>query len=77
MLYKYEIKTMIENALLEMDGVLSDKPDQDGNYEMYFADVSEDDDHNIVLTFDTYVGNEMVETDTYRIKVEHVFSSCK
>lgn len=72
MLKKYEVETMIRDALLEMDGVFSDKPDQDGNYEMYFADVSEDDDHNIVLTFDTYVGNEKIETDRYKIKVEYM-----
>lgn len=74
MLKKYEVETIIRNALLEMDGVLSDKPDQDGNYEMYFADVSEDDDHNILLTFNTYVGNEKVEADRYKIKVEYIQS---
>ena len=72
MLKKYEVETMIKNALLEMDGVLSDKPDQDGNYEMYFADVSEDDDNNIVLTFDTYIGNEKIETDRYKINIEYM-----
>lgn len=72
MLKKYEVETMIRNALLEMDGIFSDKPDQDGNYEMYFADVSEDDNHNIVLTFDTYVGNEKIETDRYKIKIEYM-----
>ena len=72
MLKKYEVETMIRNALLEMDGVRSDKPDQDGNYEMYFADVSEDDDHNIMLTFDTYVRNEKIETDRFKIKVEYM-----
>ena len=71
MLKKYEVETMIRNALLEMDGILSDKPNEDGTYDLYFADVSEDDDNNIVLTFDTYVGNEKVETDIYKIKVEY------
>lgn len=55
-----------------MDGVLSDKPNEDGTYDLYFADVSEDDDHNIVLTFDTYIGNEKIETDRYKIKVEYM-----
>ena len=63
---------MIRNALLEMDGKLSDKPNEDGTYDLYFADVSEDDDNNIVLTFDTYVGNEKIETDRYKIKVEYM-----
>ena len=71
-LKKYEVETMIENALLEMDGVLSDKPNEDGTYDLYFADVSKDDDHNIVLTFDTYIGNKKIETDRYRIKVEYI-----
>lgn len=72
MLKKYEVETIIRNALLKMDGVLSDKPDQNNNYEMYFADVSEDDDHNIILTFDTYIGNEKIETDKYKIKIEYI-----
>lgn len=72
MLKKYEVETIIKDALLEMDGVISDKPNEDGTYNLYFADVSEDDDHNIVLTFDTYVGNEKIDTDKYRIKVEYI-----
>jgi hypothetical protein len=72
MLKKYEVETMIKDALLEMDGVLSDTPNEDGTYDLYFADVSEDDDNNIVLTFDTYVGNEKIETDRYKIKVEYM-----
>lgn len=72
MLKKYEVETMIKNALLEMDGVLSDKPNEDGTYDLYFADVSEDDDNNIVLTFDTYIGNEKTEIDRYKIRVEYM-----
>ena len=72
MLKKYEVETIIKNALLEIDGMLSDKPDQDSNYEMYFADVSEDDNHNIILTFDTYIDNEKIETDKYKIKIEYM-----
>lgn len=72
MLKKYEVETMIKNALLEMDGVFSDKPNEDGTYDLYFADVAEDDNHNIVLTFDTYIGNEKIDIDKYRIKVEYM-----
>ena len=72
MLKKYEVETMINDALLEMDGVLSDKPNEDGTYNLYFADVSTDDEHNIVLTFDTYIGNEKIDTDRYKIKVEYI-----
>lgn len=72
MLKKYEVETMIKDALLKMDGVLSDKPNEDGTYDLYFADVSEDDDHNIVLIFDTYIGNKKIETDSYKIKVEYM-----
>ena len=72
MLKKYEVEKMIKDALLQMDGVLSDKPNEDGTYDLYFADVSEDDDHNIILIFDTYVGNEKIETDKYKIKVEYM-----
>ena len=72
MLKKYEVETMIKNALLEMDGVFSDKPNEDGTYDLYFADVSEDDNHNVVLTFDTYISNEKIDTDKYRIKIEYM-----
>lgn len=72
MLKKYEVETIIKDALLQMDGMLSDKPNEDGTYDLYFADISEDDDHNIVLTFDTYVGNSKIETDIYKIKVEYM-----
>lgn len=72
MLKKYEVETMIKDALLDMDGMLSDTPNEDGTYDLYFADISEDDDHNIVLTFDTYIGNEKMETDRYKIKVEYM-----
>ena len=32
MLKKYEVETIIRDALLELDGVLSDKPNEDGTY---------------------------------------------
>lgn len=72
MLKKYEVETIINDALLEMDGMLSDKPNEDGTYDWFGVDVSEDDDHNLILTFDTYVGHEKVETDRYKIKVEYM-----
>ena len=72
MLKKYEVETIIKDALLKIDGVLSDKPNEDGTYDLYFADASEDDDHNIVLIFDTYIGNKKIETDNYKIKVEYM-----
>lgn len=72
MLKKYEVETIIENALLEIDGILSDKPNQDGTYDLYFVDVSKDNEYNIVLTFDTYIGNKKIETDRYKIKVEYM-----
>ena len=72
MLKKYEVETIIKDALLQMDGVISDKLNEDGTYNLYFADVSEDDEHNIVLIFDTYAGGKKIETDKYKIKVEYM-----
>ena len=72
MLKKYEIELIIKNALLEMDGALSDKPNEDGTYESYSVDISSDEDNNILLKFDTYVENKKVESDKYKIKVEFV-----
>ena len=72
MLKKYEVETMIKDALLQMDGVMSDKMNEDGTYDLYFADVSEDDEHHIVLIFDTYAGGKKIETDKYKIRVEYM-----
>ena len=72
MLKKYEVEAMIKSVLLEMDGILSDKPNEDGTYDLYFADVFEDNEHNIIFTFDTYIENKKVETDKYKIKVEYM-----
>lgn len=72
MIKKYEVETIVKNALLEIDGVFSDTPNEDGTYNLYFADVSEDDDNNIVLIFDTYIGNKKIETDRYKIKIEYM-----
>lgn len=77
MLKKYEVETIIKDALLELDGILSDKPNEDGTYDLFFADVSEDEEHNIFLTFDTYIGNEKIETDRYKIKVEYIVDDPK
>ena len=55
-----------------MDGVLSDKPNEYGTYELYSVDISSDEDNNILLKFDTYVENKKVESDKYKIKVEFV-----
>lgn len=72
MLKKYEVETIIKDALLQMDGVLSGDMNEDGTYNLYFADVSEDDEHNIVLIFDTYAGGKKIETDRCKIKVEYM-----
>ena len=72
MLKKYEVETIIKDALLQMDGVMSNDMNEDGTYDLYFADVSEDDDHNIALIFETYSCGKKIETDKYKIKVEYM-----
>ena len=68
MLKKYEVEAMIKNVLLEMDGILSDKPNEDGTYDLYFADVFEDNEHNIIFTFDTYIEKKRLKQINIKLK---------
>ena len=70
MLKKYEVVTIIANALEELDGVLSPIADEDGKHTLYEAKVEEDENHYLIFTFkeDYFSDNK---PDKYRIKIEY------
>ena len=68
MIKKYEVETIIKNALEDLDGLLS-KPDQDGKCTLYEASVTEDKNGDLIFTFkEDYFSSDV---DNYRIKVEY------
>ena len=70
MLKKYEVVTIIANALEELDGVLSPMADEDGKHTLYEAKVEEDENHNLIFTFkEDCLSDE--QSDKYRIRVEY------
>ena len=71
MLKKYKVEEIIRVALFELDGIMSDSPNEDGTYDWYFPDVQEE-SGDLVLIFDTYRKNKKICTDKYRIKVEYM-----
>lgn len=73
MIKRYEVENMIINALEELDGHMSDKPDEDGNYDLYFV-VTNDYDDYIIVDFQTCHGGDLknMSHDKYKIKVEYV-----
>lgn len=70
MLKKYEVVTIIANALEELDSVLSPMVDEDGKHTLYEAKVEEDENHDLIFTFkEDYFSDD--KPDKYRIRVEY------
>lgn len=68
MIKKYEVETIIKNALEDLDGLLS-KPDQDGKCTLYEASVKEDENGDLIFLFkeDCFAN----DVDEYKIKIEY------
>ena len=70
MLKKYAVENIITNAFKNLDGLIS-KPDEDGNFTVYEAQVEKDDMGNLILIFkEDCLSDNM--PDKYRIKVEYI-----
>ena len=70
MLKKYEVENQIREALEEWDGIMSDKPDEDGYYAIFESKVVEDDNGDLILSFkEDCLSND--KPDKYRIKIEY------
>lgn len=70
MIKKYEVETIIRNALEELDGMLS-KPDyEDGKCTVYEASVAEDEKGDLIFSFkEDFLSDDI---DRYRIKIEYM-----
>ena len=64
-----DVRTLIRDALLEVDGTLSD----DDSGEAYFVEVEENhNDSEIIATIETEKQGSQKIVDKYRIKVERL-----
>lgn len=70
MIAKYEVETIIKNALGDLNGLLS-KPDQDGKCTIYEASVTEDVNGDLIFTFKEDCFDDMY-VDKYKIKIEYL-----
>lgn len=71
MLKKYEVETIIKNALIKLDGCLS-KPDcETGKCSLYGASIEEDENRDMIFTFKEDVDSNDVP-DRYRIRIEYI-----
>ena len=70
MLKKYEVENQIRAALEEWDGLMSDKPDEDGYYTMFESKVVEDENGDLILSFKEDALSDD-KPDKYRIKIEY------
>lgn len=69
MIKKYEVETIIKNALEDLDGLLS-KPDENGKCTVYESSVMEDENGNLIFTFKEDCFSK--DTDKYIIKIEYM-----
>lgn len=70
MLKKYEVENQIRAALEEWDGIISDKPDENGYYTIFESKVIEDDNGDLILSFKEDCLSDD-KPDKYRIKIEY------
>lgn len=73
MIKKYEVEQLIENALLELDGIIDDKPKDNNEHDMYFVSTEKTSD-GIIANFETWINCDPndVEKDKYQITVKYV-----
>ena len=69
MIKKYEIEEIIQNGLYELDGIVSDKPNENGNYDLYSVDIYKQ--HNDLICKVTTDNKDYSCVDEYRIKIEY------
>lgn len=72
MIKKYEVEQMIKDALLDLDGVIDETPNNYGCYDLYFAQI-EDTPDGIIVEFTTVISGmkDGEEKDRYKITIEY------
>ena len=70
MLKKYEVTTIIADALEELDNVWTPLAEDSGRHTLSEAKVEEDENHDLIFTFkeDSFSDEQ---PDKYRIKIEY------
>lgn len=66
----HDVMELMSYGINEIDGKISDKPDDNGNYELYFSDVTAD--GNIMYANFTTEIDGKIHEDKYKITVELV-----
>lgn len=70
MIKKYEVETIIKNALEELDGMLSKPNYEDGKCTVFESSVEEDENGDLIFSFKEDFLSENI--DRYRIKIEYM-----
>ena len=70
MIKKYEVETIIKNALEELDGMLSKPNYEDGKCTVFESLVKEDENGDLIFSFKEDFLSE--DIDRYRIKIEYM-----
>lgn len=69
-LKQYEVETIIENALMELDGILSPPDYEDGRSTLYEASIEKDENGDLIFSFKEDCFDDYI--DRYRIKIEYM-----
>ncbi len=70
MLKSYHVQNIIEDALQQLDGVLSD-PDENDECTLSEATVEDKGNGELILSFKEYMLSN-AESDVYRIKIDRI-----
>lgn len=70
MIKKYEVETIIKNALEDLDGMLSNPKYEDGKCTVFESSVEEDENGDLIFSFKEDFLSENI--DRYRIKIEYM-----
>lgn len=71
MLKKYEVETIIEDALMELDSQVSEPDCETGKCSLYGASIEEDENGDMIFTFKEDVDSDDAP-DRYRIRIEYI-----
>lgn len=71
---KYEVEQMIKDKFSELDGIIEDKSNEDGTYDLYFVETN-DENKDIIVDFITWHNGDKnyQEHNKYRIIVDDIF----
>lgn len=67
MLKKHEVKTIIKDSFLDLDGTLSPPDYKTGKSNVYEVSINEDKEGNLILIF-----KDGEDTDKYKIAIEYL-----